>query len=113
MKFYFSRFKRLRKRIEFLRLQKKSNRFNTKYLIVTFAVNGSNVTARLGITATKKIGHAVIRNRGKRLVREAFRRHQEKFPPNIDMVVILRHGIESATQAEIDQALLLASRKMS
>jgi len=47
-------------------------------------------TARLGITATRKVGSAVVRNRAKRLVREAFRATRDLWADDIDLVVIVR-----------------------
>lgn len=46
--------------------------------------------ARLGITVSRRVGTAVVRNRAKRLIREAFRRTQELWPADIDVVVIAR-----------------------
>jgi ribonuclease P protein component len=50
--------------------------------------------ARLGIVASRRVGTAVIRNRAKRLVREAFRATRHLFMPGIDVVVIVRRPLE-------------------
>jgi ribonuclease P protein component len=51
---------------------------------------GNPISARLGITASRKIGGAVVRNRAKRLVREAFRATRGLWPDGLDLVVIVR-----------------------
>jgi ribonuclease P protein component len=56
---------------------------------------------RLGITASRKIGGAVQRNRAKRLVRAAFRETKELFPAGIDLVVIVRKPLESLRLADV------------
>lgn len=45
---------------------------------------------RLGITASRRVGNAVARNRIKRVVREAFRATRDIWPPGCDVVVIVR-----------------------
>jgi len=45
---------------------------------------------RLGITAGKKIGNAVKRNRAKRIIREAYRAAEPMLPIGIDVVVVAR-----------------------
>jgi ribonuclease P protein component len=60
---------------------------------------------RLGITASKKIGNAVIRNRCKRLVRELFRRNKEKFPPGADVVVVVTRNMVGKRYAELEEEL--------
>ena len=81
---------RVRKRAEFERIQQGGARVTTRSFVLVVAARADRGPARLGITASRKIGGAVTRNRAKRLVREAFRAHPELFPPGIDIVVICR-----------------------
>jgi ribonuclease P protein component len=92
---------RLRKRYEFRRAQLDGRRIHTAHFLIVVQPNASSNT-RLGITVTKKVGSAVQRNRIKRVVREAFRRNRELFPPNHDVVLIAKRGA-----ADIDYAALL------
>lgn len=57
---------------------------------------------RLGITASRKLGGAVVRNRVKRRVREAFRRHKVLFPSGVDLVFVAK---KSASETEYDQVV--------
>lgn len=62
-----------------------------KYFKVFFVRNDQK-NARLGISARKKIlSGAVHRNRAKRVIREAFRRHNIK-ACKLDVVVVVRRG---------------------
>jgi ribonuclease P protein component len=56
---------------------------------------------RLGITASRRVGNAVERNRAKRLVREAFRAVRSSWPAAIDVVVIVRQGLDSRTLGDV------------
>jgi ribonuclease P protein component len=97
---------RLRKRADFVALLKATNKIAVKGFLVVWENNGFDAP-RLGITASKKNGCAVIRNRIKRYCREVFRTHRELLPP-VDINVIARR--ESATmdfrsvQRELEKA---------
>jgi ribonuclease P protein component len=48
----------------------------------------------LGITVSRRIGKAVVRNRAKRLIREAFRRCPELWSSDVDLIVIVKRPLE-------------------
>ena len=66
-------------------------------------VGGS--ASRLGITASRKVGNAVIRNRFKRRTREWFRRRRSQIPAELDVVVIARKSGARLTFSELDERL--------
>ncbi len=71
-----SREKRLAKRREFLRVYETGRKWFSRYCVV-FAAGNQLPYSRIGITATKKLGKANVRNRLKRWTREVYRRRRE------------------------------------
>jgi ribonuclease P protein component len=61
---------------------------------------------RLGVTAIKALGGAVVRNRIKRRLREAFRVHRAELMGNWDIVINPRRSAVDAPYAEIEGALM-------
>jgi len=75
------------KRSDFLRIGKSGATVRTKHFIIRYARNDLLVS-RIGVTASKKIGGAVKRNRVKRLVREFFRSNRSRLRNSTDFVFI-------------------------
>lgn len=73
----------------FLTLYKKGRYIASKYSVIYIRPNGRPYN-RLGITAGKKIGNAVCRNRAKRLIRLAYRQAEIDLPVGIDIVIVAR-----------------------
>lgn len=71
---------------------------------------GSAGPPRLGITATRRVGNAAVRNRAKRLVREAFRATRDLWPDGIDLVVIVRWMEPSVNLAMVEREWRGAAR---
>ncbi len=66
---------------------------------------------RVGITVSKKLGHAVVRNRTRRRLREIYRLNETKFQPGWDIVVVARSRAVEAPFAKLtDSYLALAAR---
>jgi len=62
-------------------------------LVVKGVPNQQNVT-RLGLSVSRKVGNAVVRNRWKRMIREAFRNQRSVLPKSWDLVVRPRKGAQ-------------------
>jgi ribonuclease P protein component len=103
----FSKEERLLKRPDFLRLTTSGNKFHTAHFIIVWsgAVGGP---LRLGVTVSRKVGNAVVRNSIKRKLRENFRLHKEHFFC-ADINLIAKKGAEkldfNAVWRELDTAL--------
>lgn len=97
-----TRAQRVRKRAEFVRIQASSARVTTRHLLMLLAIRDDAEAARLGVVASRKVGPAVARNRAKRLVREAFRLHQDAFPAGLDVVVVVRPGTHQLGRADLE-----------
>jgi ribonuclease P protein component len=74
--------------------------------VVLFGRPGETAVSRLGITATRKCGDAVERNRLKRWVREIYRRSASKHLPAIDLVVNLKSVAVKTSFARLEADLL-------
>jgi len=85
----------VRSRRDFLRIQSLGRRVTTPHFLLLLWVSDPNDTAmaRLGITASRRVGGAVVRNRAKRLVREAFRATPELWFPGLSLVVVVRSAL--------------------
>jgi len=68
-------------------------------------VGSAPAGARIGITASRKVGNAVVRNRIKRRVREWYRRHRCELRGDEDVVVIARKPAARLAGVEIDAML--------
>lgn len=59
----------------------------------------------MGLTVTRKIGNAAIRNRCKRLLREAVRKNWKLLPDGTDMVLHARRGLVDAQAGDVEEEL--------
>lgn len=87
-----SRSHRLCSRKDFLLCYNKGEKLITTHYIL-FAYSTQLPVWRLGVTVTRKIGNAVLRNKFRRIIRAFFRKYAESLHTGYDFVVISRYPL--------------------
>jgi ribonuclease P protein component len=94
--------RRLSRSGEFDRVYRDGSSHATRYLVLYSFPRRDDDTheVRLGVSASRKLGGAVDRNRVKRVLREAFWRLSEQLPPDHDFVLVARPDIADLVESE-------------
>ena len=79
--------------------------------LVLYAKRNRTDGNRVGITVGKKLGHAVVRNRVRRRLREVYRLNEDRFAPGWDLVVVARSRCIRARFSELQNAYLSLAEK--
>ena len=93
----------------FRRLYSTSGQANG--LLVLYARKNRTGINRVGITVSKKLGKAHIRNRARRRLREVYRLNEELFLPGYDIVVVARTRAVEAPFQQLTRAYLALAQK--
>ena len=81
---------RLRQRADFVSVQSKGTKVHGRHVLaIARRRSSADLVGRVGLTVTKKVGNAVVRNRIKRLVREWLRLHGW-VPTGWDVVLVAK-----------------------
>jgi ribonuclease P protein component len=98
---------RLHRRAEYLRLQKIGARYQTPHFVMYAGRLAELDRSRLGMTVSRRIGSAVVRNRTRRRVRECYRlKLRPLFPDGIALIVIARAGAGALASPTIASELV-------
>jgi ribonuclease P protein component len=76
--------------------------------IILYGCRNELGRTRLGLSVSRKVGNAVVRNRFKRLLREAFRVSRSALPIGLDLIVLPRSKREFALDALTESLRALA-----
>jgi len=104
----FRRTDRLLNSNEFRRIGRVGRRLATQYFVVLVAAPEAPCEANrrhLGVTVSRRVGNAVVRNRIKRGVREWFRQSRESLEASVDLVVIARSAASKLSAGEVGEEL--------
>ncbi|HPW55261.1 MAG TPA: ribonuclease P protein component [Thermoanaerobaculaceae bacterium] len=93
---------RLRKRSEFQLVYNRGMRVPGRF-VVLFGLAHTGGACRLGITVSRKVGTAVVRNRARRRIRELFRRQPATSLFAGDVVVNARRACAGVRWSELEQ----------
>ena len=103
----FLRKYRVRRPGDFQRAYRHRHTASDRLMVVFGYPNGLEYP-RLGLSVSRKVGKAVVRNRWKRLLREAFRLGRQDLPAGIDLIVVARPGVEPSLSALLESLPRLA-----
>ena len=98
--FSFKKQDRLLKRHEFLKLSRCGKKATNKHFIVILAP-AQTERNRLGITVSKKVGCATVRNRIKRFSREFFRLNRHAIEGKWDVSLIAKNAVADASSEQV------------
>ena len=109
---------RVRYRREFLTIQRRGLRVHTPSFTVVAYRDNAALRTRMGCAVSKRVGNSVVRSRVRRLIRECFRRLQDRLSA-VDFVVIAKPQAEQYAQSgllamveDLVPALLTANERV-
>jgi ribonuclease P protein component len=107
----FCRGARIKQGRDFRRVRQGGERLVCGCLIANWQRLRAEAASRLGVITSSRIGGAVVRNRARRLLREAFRLHQHDLSAPVDLVLVARASIAGKAFTEVERDFLTALRK--
>ena len=100
----------LTQNFEFRRVYSSGTPYYGRYIVLYKRKNKFSCV-RLGITCTKKVGKACVRNRARRLIFESFRLFYDNLAENFDIVIVAKTSINDAKFSDVKRELEKLLRK--
>jgi len=107
----FNRTHGLKKDSDFRKVYKHGKSFANRYLVM-YILNNKSEYSRIGISVSKKVGKAIIRNKVRRRIKEAYRLNiDENIKNGYDIIFIARVAIKDADYFDIEKSMKHLIRK--
>jgi ribonuclease P protein component len=90
---------------EFQAIFKKGKSFANRQLVIYYMKKEEQAHFRIGLSVGKKIGNAVVRNRIKRYLRQAFHEMENEIKSTYDFIVIARQPTKDMNFFEVKKSL--------
>jgi ribonuclease P protein component len=111
MRLTFPKSRRLYQRRDFVEVRDQGRRLAQGCMVINWMPAKPGKPWRLGIITTKALGPAVVRNRARRRIREAFRLNQGLLAHSADIVLIARSSIRNLDAARVTEDLVRALKR--
>ena len=108
----FPKTNRILKREVFKRVYEQGRKIQGRHF-TAFTLENAEGRPRLGITATRKIGNSVERNRARRLVREAFRKNKWLAEVGVDIVINVKPLLVDASYRDVEVEFIALLQRVS
>ncbi|OBZ10335.1 ribonuclease P protein component [Bacillus sp. FJAT-26390] len=102
---------RLRNREDFSRIYRGGKSFANGQFVVYWSKQPTAEPFRLGVSASKKIGNAVVRNRMRRMIKEIVRHQANRIVPKTDFILIVRKPATEMKMKEMEKSVLHVLKK--
>lgn len=96
---------RLRNRRDFSYIYRSGKSFANQQLILYWNRQLKAEPIRLGVSASKKIGNAVVRNRMRRKMKEIVRLHIDHIKPQLDLIIIVRKPAVTMSYQQLERSV--------
>lgn len=104
---------RLTDRNDFKRVYRKGKSTANYQFVLYYDDRGDEGPFRLGVSVSKKIGNAVVRNRMRRRVKEIVRREAERIRDGYDLILIVRKGALQLDHPSMEKSIFHLLKKAS
>jgi ribonuclease P protein component len=102
---------RIKKNKEFQEVFQRGTSMANRQFVIYMLDRPEQPYFRIGLSVSKKLGKAVVRNRIKRYIRQVFLEMKDDILPGKDYVIIARLPVAEMTYFEVKKSLLHVLRK--
>lgn len=93
-------------------MQNGGFKVSTEHLLGV-ALQRDQAPPRVGLTVSRKVGPAVVRNRIRRRLREIYRQRQQALPAGVDLVLIARPSAATADSVALARSVDVIFQRLS
>ena len=96
------RVNRLKKRYQFNYVYKSGEHFSSEHLVL-YVSSSKTQSIKVGFAVTKKVGHAVVRNKIRRRLREIIQKQLPSLKQNYNIIVVAKDNVSEASFEKLTQ----------